>query len=580
MNGPNTQNRLLAILLMTVACLVLVVGTLSIVANPSARSSIAGLFGGGGSTSGVSGGGDGSTSGGSDGGSSSVDVGDIKNVLRLASGDPVTMDPHLAGDSLSAEYIVEIFSGLVTITPDLRLGLDLAESWEVSKDGLVYTFVLKPDAVFHTGRRVTADDVKWSIERASSRVPLGASRPSTTALAYLGDIDGVRDNFFGLADSVSGITVVDERTLTMRLTEPLPPDLFLSKLTYPTAFVVDRQQIEANPRNWTRRPNGTGPYRLVEWRLGERIVLEANDRFHLGVPSVEQVLYTLSGGSTLTRFENDELDIASVSLADIDRARDPQSDLNPLYKNFPQFTISYIAFNTAVPPFDDPNVRKALALSIDRQKIAEVTFNNMLAPATGILPPQLPAYTPGDKTFPFDPDAARAALAASSYGSADNLPPIVLTEVGGGAAARVDTQAFLEQWRNELGINVEIRQTDFATFLDDQDSGRLQMFNAGWIMDYPDPEDILDLKFHSASSLNDVGYSNAVVDALLEQARVERDSAIRNDLYKQAEQLIIDDVAWIPLYFSQSHVVVNEAVGGWFEPPMVIPRLRFINIER
>ena len=561
-----SQNRLLAILLGVVATLVLVVGGLSAVL----------LVTGGDDGDGDGGGGLGIT------GSSSepIDEGDIKNVLRLASGDPVTMDPHLAGDSLSAEYIVEIFSGLVTITPDLSLGLDLAESWEVSDDGLTYTFVLRPDIVFHNGRRVTADDVKWSIERASSRVPLGATRPSTTALAYLGDIVGVRDNFFGLAEGVSGITVVDDRTLTMRLTEPLPPDLFLSKLTYPTAFVVDRQQLEANPRNWTRRPNGTGPYRLAEWRLGERIVLEANDRFHLGAPSVDRVLYLLSGGSTLTRFENDELDVAFVGLADIDRARDPQSDLNPLYTAFPQFTISYIAFNTNVPPFDDANVRRALALSIDRKKIAEVTFNNMLAPATGILPPQLPAYTPGDKTFPFDPDAARAALAASKYGSAENLPPIVLTEVGGGAAARVDTQAFLEQWRNELGINVEIRQTDFATFLDDQDAGRLQMFNAGWIMDYPDPEDILDLKFHSASSLNDVGYSNPVVDRLLEQARVERDTTVRIRLYKEAEQLIIDDVAWIPLYFSQAHVVVNAAVKGWFEPPMVIPRLRFVEIER
>ena len=172
-----SQNRLLAILLGVVATLVLVVGGLSVVLLASGDDD-----GGGGS----------STSGVSDGGSSSAEIGDIKNVLRLASGDPVTMDPHLAGDSLSAEYIVEIFSGLITITPDLGLGLDLAESWEVSEDGLVYTFVLKPDAVFHTGRRVTADDVKWSIERASSHVPLGATRPSTTALAYLGDIDGVR----------------------------------------------------------------------------------------------------------------------------------------------------------------------------------------------------------------------------------------------------------------------------------------------------------------------------------------------------------------------------------------------------
>ena len=152
--------------------------------------------------------------------------------------------------------------------------------------------------------------------------------------------------------------------------------------------------------------------------------------------------------------------------------------------------------------------------------------------------------------------------------------------MGGGAEARVDTQAFLEQWRNELGVEVEIRQTDFATFLDDQDAGRLQMFNAGWIMDYPDPEDILDLKFHSASSLNDVGYANADVDDLLDRGRTERDTDLRIGLYQQAERLILDDVAWIPLYFSQSHVVVNAAVTGWFEPPMVIPRLQYIDIER
>ena len=156
----------------------------------------------------------------------------------------------------------------------------------------------------------------------------------------------------------------------------------------------------------------------------------------------------------------------------------------------------------------------------------------------------------------------------------------MLTEVGGGAEARTDTQAFLEQWRNELGIAVEIRQTDFATFLADQDAGRLQMFNAGWIMDYPDAQDILDLKFHSKSSLNDVGYSNSEVDALLEEARIERDPQRRLELYQQAELLIVDDVAWIPLYFQLSHVVINPDVEGWFEPPMVIPRLRFIQVNR
>lgn len=560
-----TQNRLIAILLGVLAVLVLGVGGLSTILLLSDSEDVSG-----------------SSSGVTARSSSSSDNSDVTNRLRLASSDPVTMDPHLAGDALSAEYIVEIFGGLLTITPpDFTVTFDLAESFQVSDDGYIYTFKLRNDASFHDGTRVTAEDVKWSFERASSPVPVGATQPSATVLAYLGDIVGVREHFYGLADDVEGIEVVDGRTIQFTLTEPLPSGLFLAKLTYPTAFVVDQRQIERNPRNWMRKPNGTGPYKLREWRLGERIVLEANERFHLDPkPRVKQVLYELSGGSTLTRFENGEIDVSGIGISDIERARDPNSDLSALYKFFPQFTISYIAFNNKAPPFDDPNVRKALALAIDRRKVAEVTFNNMLLPATGILPPQLPGYTSDDKTYGYDPEAARIALAASEYGSADNLPPIVLTEVGGGAEARTDTQAFLEQWRTELGIEVEIRQADFATFLADQDSGRLQMFNAGWIMDYPDAEDILDLKFHSFSSLNDVGYSNSDVDALLDDARVETDPARRIALYQNAERLIIDDVAWIPLYFSLAHVVVNADVDGWFEPPMVVPRLRYIQVNR
>ena len=568
------QNRVIVLMLGVLAALVIVVGGLSAVlllsggedgvttSTPSEGGGITRTTGDGGGDSGDSGGDDGS----------SADAA-ASGRLRLAGNDPVTMDPHLAGDSGSAEFIVEIFSGLLTISPELNIELDLAESFEVSDDGLVYTFTLRDDINFHQGRRVTAEDVRWSIERAASR-----ELASPTALAYLGDIIGVRERFYEGAETITGIEVIDDRTIQFTIDEPKP--YFIAKLTYPTAFIVDRQQIEANPRGWTRRPNGTGPYRLQEWRLGQRIVLQANARYHLGAPLLEEVLYELSGGSTLTRFENGELDVSSIGVNDIDRARDPESDLGPLYQVFPQFTISYLALNTNVPPFDDVNVRRALGFSINRTLIAEVTFNNMLAPATGILMPQLPGYTPGDKTFSFDPDEARRLLAASKYGSAENLPEIVLTEVGGGAEGRIDTQAFIQQWREELGIDVRIEQTDFATILARQDEGSLQMFNAGWIMDYPDPEDILDLKFHSGSALNDVNYGNADVDAILEEARVEQDPGRRLELYQQAELLIIEDAAWLPLYFSQSHVVINEDVEGWFEPPMVIPRLRFVSVNR
>ena len=155
----------------------------------------------------------------------------------------------------------------------------------------------------------------------------------------------------------------------------------------------------------------------------------------------------------------------------------------------------------------------------------------------------------------------------------------MITEVGGGAEARIDTQAFIEQWRQELGIEVQIRQTDFATFLADQDAGRTQAANAGWVLDYPDPESVLDLKFHSGSSLNDVGYSNEEVDALLDQARVEQDPDARLQLYRDAENLIIQDAAWIPLYFSVNHTVVSERVQDWFDPPLVMPQLRFISLS-
>lgn len=550
------QNRLFGILLGVLAVLVLVVGGLTFVATQSGDDDVTGptgvSTGGGGADDGV--------------------VSSASGRLRLASGDPITLDPHISTDALSAQYIVEVFGGLVTITPDLEIALDLAESVDISEDGRVYTFRLRDDIFFHTGRRVTAEDVVWSLERASS-----PELASPVATAYLGDIEGQRERFFGLADSISGLEVIDERTVRFTLDQPKP--YFLAKLTYPTAFVVDRQQIESNPRNWTRRPNGTGPFQLTEWRLGERITLKANPRYHLGEPALSEVVYLLSGGSVLTRFENDEVDVANISVNDIDRARDPSSDLNPLYSQWDEFSIFYIAFNTDVPPFDDVHIRRALALSIDRAKIAEVTFRNMIVPATGILPPQLPGFTPGDKTFPFDPERAREELALSSYGSPENVPVIVLTEVGGGANPGVDTQAFIEQWRTVLGIDVEIRQTDFGTFLADQDAGRLQMFNGGWIMDYPDPEDILDLKFHSSSQLNDIGYENDKVDALLEDARTEQDPATRLALYREAELEIINDVAWLPLYFSRSHIVVSDRVNGWFDPPMVIPRLRFVSVN-
>ena len=187
---------------------------------------------------------------------------------------------------------------------------------------------------------------------------------------------------------------------------------------------------------------------------------------------------------------------------------------------------------------------------------------------------------PGTLTFAVaDPDAAGAAaaealsLAEAVHFTRDlvNDPANILTTT--------EFAARLESMR-DLGLTVEVRQTDFASFLSAQDRRELQAFSAGWIMDYPDPEDILDIKFHSESSLNDTGYSNPEVDSLLEQARVEQNPDRRLGLYQDVERLLLDEASWLPLYFGVNHVVVKDNVKGWFEPPMVIPRLRYVTVER
>jgi oligopeptide transport system substrate-binding protein len=503
--------------------------------------------------------------------------------LRLPGSDPITLDPALAGDAASATYIVEIFGGLVTIDPKLNIVPDIARELPTRENGgivdnpdgtVTYTFHLRDDVVFHnTSRLVTASDFKYSMERA-----LDPHTASTVAEAYLGDIVGAKDMARGRADAVQGIEVVDDFTLKLTIDAPKP--YFLAKLSYPTAFVVDRQQVESNPRNWSRKPNGTGPYKMQEWRLGEQITLVANDRYHLGKPSVQTVTFLLAGGSVLTMYENNEIDVAGVGVTDIDRVQDPTSNLHAEYVTGDDLSISYIGFNTGVEPFNDPKVRQAFAHAIDREKIAKVVLKDMLPVAQGVMMPSLPGHNPDSKALSFDPELAQQLLKESKYGGPDGLPTVSITEVGGGANVGFDTQAMVEMWKQNLGVDVQIEQTEAATFFEDLDSGRLQMYVTGWIMDYPDPEDILDIHFYSQSRLNNTRYSNPELDALLEQARTEQDVDRRLSLYQQAEQIVIQEAVWVPLYNGRDHALVKPYVKGFESPPMVIPHLRYVTIEQ
>ncbi len=491
--------------------------------------------------------------------------------LRLRGDDPLFLDPAVIQDAGSAIYAVEIFSGLVRLDRDLQIQPDIAASWDTSPDGLTYTFLLNPDATFHDGRPVVAEDFKLSWERA-----LNPETASVVAENFLGDIVGARDLSRGRADSVSGIEVVDD--LTLRVTIDAPKPYFIYKMAYTTAFVVDTRQVEANPRRWTQKPNGTGPFKLREWKLGERIILDAYERHHLGPPKVSTVRFILEGGSALVEYQDGDIDVTGIGLDDLESIQDPGNDLNAEYQQIPALSIGYIGFNTQTPPFDDPLVRQAFALTVDREKIGRVVLKDAQPVATGILMPGVPGYTPEDKTYPYDPDRARELLAQSRY--ADDMPEITLAESGAGASVDDATGAIIQDWRDQLGVEVKIQQAESGTFFDDIDEGRYQMFSLGWIMDYPDPEDILDILFYSKSRQNNSRYENLDVDALIEQARVEQDTEARLALYREIERQIIEDAPWIPLYFGAGHVLVKPYVKNYFFPAMVIERFRDVEVQR
>ena len=487
--------------------------------------------------------------------------------------DPPTLDPHLTTDATSAQVIVEVFGGLVTIDRNLDVVPDIAESWDISADGRVYTFRIRPDAVFHDGKPVTAEDVRWSLERVTD--PL-TEAPNVDQ--YLGDIVGVDAKLAGDVLEISGVQVINGRTI--EITIDASKSFFLAKMTYPTAFVLDRENIEANPKNWFRKPNGTGPFKMTEYKVGETLILSRHDAYHLGSAKVAEVEMILSGGTSMLMYENDEIDIAGVGLADLDRLLEPSHSLNAeLTRAAPSFSVQYIGLNVNEPPLDDVKVRQALNLAIDKREIATIVLGDQVVPAKGILPPGFPGFSESVSGYEFDPIKAKQLLLESKYGNdLDNLPPITITTPGSfGANVSLDMEVVLAMWEKNLGITTEFQQTEFATFLKDLNKRRFQMFDIGWIADYPDPENFLDILFYSDSSNNHTNYNNPEVDALLEKARVETDETLRFSIYNDVEQTILDDAPWIPLWYSgERYLLVKPNVHDYLLTPLIIPKLRHV----
>ncbi|GAI69835.1 unnamed protein product, partial [marine sediment metagenome] len=228
-----------------------------------------------------------------------------ENTLNLYGIDPWTLDPAVSGEMTSHEYIMQLFSGLVCLDDNLEPAPDIAQEWQVSDDGRTYTFYLRHDVKFHNDREVKAEDFKYSWERACN-----PDTRSLTADTYLGDIVGVREVLAGKTKEISGVRVIDDYAL--EVTIDAPKSYFLSKLTYPTAFVVDRANVESGGE-WWRQPNGTGPFKLRQWDEESLLVLEKNDLYYGELAKVKFVTFQLWGGVPMNMYETGEIDVTGVS---------------------------------------------------------------------------------------------------------------------------------------------------------------------------------------------------------------------------------------------------------------------------
>ena len=486
-------------------------------------------------------------------------------------GDPSTMDPALVREITSHFFVSHVFRGLVRLDRDLLVQPDLAEGWEVDESGTVYTFTLRSGIAFHDGRSITAEDFKYSIERASD-----PELHSHTTPVYLGDIVGMQAKLDGEAEEVAGVEVVDERTL--RIAIDAPKQYFLAKLTYPTAAVVDSRTIEELGEEWatSEAVNGSGPYVMQRWDPQHVVVLRRYEDYH--TPAKLEYLVSprrvLPGSSVLDLYLGDAWDAVYVSLRSLDRVRE-DPELSDQLHVFDQLVSYYIDVDGTRPPFDDANVRRAFAMAVDRELLNEEVLGGNATLANGLLPPGLPGYNSGLMGIAYDPEQARQLLAGSQY--SDGLPEITFTAIDYDGEPSSSVKFMVDSWKENLGVEVQVNLVDTDTYYNNLETVGGHLYTSGWVADYPDPENFLDVLLHSEA--HESRYINEEFDGLVERARVERDRDARLSLYQQAEQLLLDDAGIIPLYHVNDYVLIRPHVEGLHISPVGHPDLSGIKLN-
>ncbi len=486
-------------------------------------------------------------------------------------GDATSLNPLVATDGQS--YIAEwpMFDSLLELDQNLNVRPLLAESWEVSRDGLTYTFKLKKGVRWHDGKPFTARDVAFTFYAVLDPKVTTPHRAYFDALVGFPELTN-KDNPKRPEDlAQKPIDVLDDYTVRFRLRYPY--GAFLAVLVNPRAGIIPEhllKGVDLNTAEFNRKPVGTGPFRFVEWRRGERLVMEANAQYHGGRPALDRLIYRVIPDAVvlLQELRAGGVDfIESPPLTEVARLKQTQG-LQVLVAD--NTSYNYLGYRQDLPPFDDMRVRRAFYHAVDAGTLVRQVLQGYAAPATGQFPPSSWAFDPSVKGYPFDPARAKALLAEAGWKPG---PDGVLVKDGKRLSfslrhdqanqAVKDTAVVLQEYLKNVGAEARLEPLDWPTFVKKLFASDFEAICVGWT-NFHDPDPFAYTIWHSSQwkGRNFAHYKNPKVDEVLEAARRAGSQAERKRHYAEFSKLLMADAPYVFLYFPQQVYVTRQGYEG------------------
>ena len=486
--------------------------------------------------------------------------------------DVATLDPAIGYDWQNWSMIKSLFDGLMDYVPGtttLRPGL--AESYALSEDGLTYAFKLRPGVKFHNGREMTADDVKYSLDRVTN--------PATQSpgAGFFGSIAGFDAAGEG---GLSGVKVIDP--LTVEITLSRPDATFLHVMALNFASVVPKEAVDAAGDDFGKQPVGTGAYKLAEWTLGQRLVFEKNaDYWRAGVPYLDSIVFEVGQEPVvaLLRLQNGEVDVPGDGIPPAkfqEVMADPAQAERVVVGG--QLHTGYITLNVTTPPFDKVEVRKAVNMAINKDRIVQI-INGRAVPATQPLPPSMPGYTAGYAGFAYDVEGAKKLLADAGLAEGFETDLYVMNTDPNPRIAQA-----IQQDLAAIGIKANIQSLAQANVIEAGGAGTAPMIWSGgmaWIADFPDPSNFYGPILGCSGAVEGGWNWSKFCDAALDAKATEADSmadpakvADRMALWSDVYMGVMEQAPWVPVFNEERYTMKSPRMGGedaLYVDPVSIP---------